>query len=908
MVKLFSWQKVSRNGDSYSEIEKDIFLTVFRITRLPDFSDHRFDYLSREIDQRESEVLQRQIAMIRRLHALGNESSITIRLKKEKDHLELFLIIRSTNQIDSVQITESLPHEYSFETLKEELLSEALNLSWARKAAVILKEEKEFKGDIYPTGDFQQLYVPFQWTQANNTMENICQSMMNFNGMCVIDITISPTSFLEDERAWLNVNLGRLKECMNGEVIKAEKTGRIIWQGKKIPILRTPIDNCEKLSKQYESSRVFLTAIRVFGDNEVNFLANSLLTNSVRNEGVILLFSHEDRDFSILKSCSERMDISPNIRSKTWVNIDNERKPYRAQRLSTLSSVEEVIAFFRLPISLKKNFPGFGYDTGLQTIHTGTSLGKRIVLGQYLDENRQTVASFEFKQLAKHGLIVGVPGSGKTTAMFNILYQLWDQSIEERIPFIILEPAKTEYRALKKLDLFKDDMLVFSLGDESVSPFRFNPLEVLPGVKVESHISKLLACFVGAFDMFDPLPYILEKAIRKTYSEKGWYDDSIGGEEGLEIPTLSDLSRNADFIIQNSGFDDRIKSDLNASLLERLNSLRTGSKGRMLDTKHSISAQDLMQRPVVLELDSLNANEKSLMMMFLLSFVFEYCKVNRRSGSPLKHMLLVEEAHNLISSSGSRSDNRANPQQHTIELFVNMLAEMRALGQGILIADQLPTAIAPQAVKQTNVKILMRITAKDDREEIGNTMDLNEEQMHQVVNFKTGNAYIYHEGEDSVRSIKMINFKGEHSVEEPPSDEELSVIMEDYEKNHLELYLPYSECSKVCIKCNRRVRSQAETFLQKVVIERKTEDYYHADDSLLYAVGSCGFNLIAAGKEKKRIQERYGKVSMELGGCIYVHMLNRAESVFQSCKSKCKKCHCTMLERETYLQKYSKIE
>ena len=54
-----------------------------------------------------------------------------------------------------------------------------------------------------------------------------------------------------------------------------------------------------------------------------------------------------------------------------------------------------------------------------------------------------------------------------------------------------------------------------------------------------------------------------------------------------------------------------------------------------------------------------------------------------------------------------------------------MLAEMRALGQGILIADQLPTAISAQAVKQTNVKVMMRITSKDDREEIGNSMDLN---------------------------------------------------------------------------------------------------------------------------------------------------------------------------------------
>ena len=401
--------------------------------------------------------------------------------------------------------------------------------------------------------------------------------------------------------------------------------------------------------------------------------------------------------------------------------------------------------------------------------------------------------------------------------MFNILHQLWDAPDDQKIPFIVLEPAKTEYRALKLLPAMKEDMLVFTLGDESVSPFRFNPMEVLPGIKIENHISRLQACFVGAFNLFDPLPIFLEQAIRRTYLEKGWYDDSCGGEDGLETPTLSDLCRNAEFIVENSGFDAKMKSDFKASLLERLNSLRRGSKGRMLDTTRSIPMEELMGKPVILELDSLNGDEKSLLMMFLLSYVYEYCKTARKSGSPLKHVLLVEEAHNLIGSQGNSSDNRANPGVKTIELFVNMLAEMRALGQGILIADQLPTAIAPQAVKQTNVKILMRITARDDREEIGNTMDLNEEQMHQVVNFKTGHAYLYHEGEDHVRMIRMRNFKEEYQVEEPPSDAELREQMRSYELSHGALYHPYPECIRRCTICSRRVRNQAENLVQRIL-------------------------------------------------------------------------------------------
>ena len=132
--------------------------------------------------------------------------------------------------------------------------------------------------------------------------------------------------------------------------------------------------------------------------------------------------------------------------------------------------------------------------------------------------------------------------------------------------------------------------------------------------------------------------------------------------------------------------------------------------------------------------------------------------------------------------------------------------------RGILIADQLPTAIAPQAVKQTNVKILMRVTAKDDREEMGNTMDLSEAEMKNVVHFKPGHAYFFHEAMDKVRMIQMVNYKEYQQVEEPPSDEELYALMSYYKEEHPEIYLPFEECKYFCKVCHSRVRSQAQQF------------------------------------------------------------------------------------------------
>lgn len=925
MTQIIRWNQVSRENWSYRFEELKCGYIAYKLTKLPDFSEVRFSYLCKEEDERQAEVAKRQMNMLRQFHGLGENWAVSMRLARINDSLCLYLLFRyaGPDGLDTARYSEAqqlisnslMRNEYSFEPVtdfsKEPVL---LDAAWAGEMAEITKNESEYYSDTYPNGTRASFYVPFSWTASDNSMEGICNALMNHESDACVEITIVPAKYLQNEKEWMNINIQRLKESMNGETIRGEQ-GRIIWQGEKLPILKTPLDNCEKINKQYETSRVFLASIRVFAISQAATLANALLVNSVRNDAKIQVFRKGFGKFDYFLNCYKNTDISADFHTPWWVK--NERTaPYRAQRLTRLNSVEEITNFFRLPIPIKPGFPGFDFDTGIAGSKKKAATDT-LTVGTYLDTSSksQSEAAFSLQQFAKHGLIVGVPGSGKTTAMFNILYQLWHRPEEEKIPFIILEPAKTEYRALKTLDSFKEDMLVFTLGDEGVSPFRFNPMEVLPGIRIESHISKLQACFVGAFDLFDPLPIFLEQAIRRTYEEKGWYEDSRGGDEGVETPTLSDLCRNAEYIVSHSGFDSKMKSDFQASLLERLNSLRRGSKGRMLDTKHSIPMEELMNRPIVLELDSLNGDEKSLMMMFLLSYVYEYCKVQRKSGSSLRHMLLVEEAHNLIPAGAGGNENRADPRAQTIELFVNMLAEMRALGQGILIADQLPTAIAPQAVKQTNVKVLMRVTAKDDREEIGNTMDLNEEQMHQVVNFKTGNAYLYHEGEDRVRAIRMVNFKGEHDVEEPPSDEELRTIMEPYQFSHKELYLPYEECSKVCSFCSRRTRSQAEIYLRDTLTKNGADPYKLLfegnDDSYIdkmrKAIPLCAAEAVLAKREYERLEARYKNTDPTFLICAYIHLNNHLTNHSDVCRKICAKKTCTKEQKETNKSYFSKL-
>ena len=106
-------------------------------------------------------------------------------------------------------------------------------------------------------------------------------------------------------------------------------------------------------------------------------------------------------------------------------------------------------------------------------------------------------------------LITGPPGSGKTTAVFNVLVQL----ARHGVPFLVIEPAKTEYRALRMMSDHPDpdvramaaDVRIYSPGNDGVSRFRFNPFDYPNGITLDEHISQVLACFEAAMPMGGPL-------------------------------------------------------------------------------------------------------------------------------------------------------------------------------------------------------------------------------------------------------------------------------------------------------------------------------------------------------------------------------------------------------------------
>ena len=374
----------------------------------------------------------------------------------------------------------------------------------------------------------------------------------------------------------------------------------------------------------------------------------------------------------------------------------------------------------------------------------------KIHLGTLIQGGRElenTTICLDKKNLDKHTFVAGVTGSGKTTTCQNIL-------LDANLPFLVVEPAKTEYRILTK---HCSEILYFTLGKQNIAPFYLNPFEIFPGEAITSRVDMLKATMEASFDMEAAIPQILESAMYLAYQKKGWniYNNTWNGKDEHDedgpfasdvyaFPMLSDYLKAIDEVVKKQGFDERLKNDYLGSIRARLEGLMVGAKGLMLNTPRSIDFKELVTRKVVIELEEIRSSaEKSLIMGLLLTNLVEAVKAQHRENINFQHITLVEEAHRLFSK---YMPGDSLNKKHGVEVFTDMLAEVRKYGECLIIADQIPEKMTPEILKNTNTKIVHKLFDKDDKEVIGNTMMLSDEQKRFLANLVPGRAIVFSQG------------------------------------------------------------------------------------------------------------------------------------------------------------------
>ena len=413
--------------------------------------------------------------------------------------------------------------------------------------------------------------------------------------------------------------------------------------------------------------------------------------------------------------------------------------------------------------------PGY-FDVTSETEGRGAvAQGPVIEIGSILDAQDRPVGPFRvpLSTVNRHTFVTGATGAGKSQTVRHIL----ESCTGAGLPWLAIEPAKSEYAAMAGRIEGAGEVTVINPSEPGAVPLSVNPLAPEPGYPVQAHIDMVRALFQAAFDATEPFPQIMSQALQQVYEQAGWDVVTGGGFPGAAvqpaIPTLEQLQRTALGVIEDVGYGPELAADVRGFVDVRLRSLRVGSAGRFFQGGHPADIAELLRRNVVLAIEDVaNDEDKAFLMGTLIIRLVEHLRLRarRQRAGGLRHVIVIEEAHRLLRN---RAGERAG--SHAVELFAGMLAEIRAYGEGIVVAEQIPAKLVPDVVKNTALKIVHRLPAHDDRQVVGAAMNLDDEQSRQVVSLEPGVAAVFADGMDRPLRIRVpLGETAERVLASPP--------------------------------------------------------------------------------------------------------------------------------------------
>ncbi|WP_195927227.1 ATP-binding protein [Turicibacter sanguinis] len=409
---------------------------------------------------------------------------------------------------------------------------------------------------------------------------------------------------------------------------------------------------------------------------------------------------------------------------------------------ASLVNSNELAIHMGLPRKSVCGFPVIEHaDFGKEVVrYTQSSNNRDFCLGKIFSMGKETntEVNLDCNSLTMHTFVTGSTGSGKSNTVYEILNQL---RICYRIPFLVIEPAKGEYKNI--FGQFSD-VTVFGTNPKKTKLLKINPFRFPSDVHVLEHLDRLVEIFNVCWPMYAAMPAILKEAMEKSYIVNGWNLSTSENSKGNKFPNFADLLEQIECVINDSKYSADSKGDYSGALLTRVRSLTNGLNG-LIFCNDDLEDADLFDKNVIVDLSRIGSTEtKSLIMGLLIMKLNEYRMDSGKINSPLTHITVLEEAHNLLKrTSTEQTSDGSNLLGKSVELLANSIAEMRTYGEGFIIADQSPGLLDMAVIRNTNTKIILRLPEKSDRELVGYAAGLNDEQIDELSKLKRGVAAVY---------------------------------------------------------------------------------------------------------------------------------------------------------------------
>ena len=734
---------------------------------------------------------------------------------------------------------------------KENILNEIKEIECKEKR-VITKD--------YRMENIQSAYLPQCFTFDKLPIQDcnftkIISTLMQYPDSAII-IDLIPTLFSQNEIS----NMEQYSSTLD-----------IISKGVPGPEGAPPNILAEKPSaiyQYYESNKYgVLFAYNILICSDFNNINN--ITNRVSGE-LSIGGSKEKREYAKLKKLeigNYELDVKEYFSSLPWVineiimDKNMENPVFTSSQLGRLPFIvtsEEASEFFRIPYG--DNYLAAGVniskaDKGARKYNKKVINNGDIMVGTLKSSSNGDKIGFSLGDLTKHMLIVGTPGCGKTTFSVSLLDRIWK---EHNIPFLVIEPAKNEYRAM--IDSIPD-LQVFTPGKDFISPYILNPFIPPKNVKLQSYKTVLKTAFSAAVSMVTPLDKIFEDTLDECYAKAGWLPHYTT-DDGADIFTMEDFLKTFMEVFERIGY----RGD--AANIGKAGYVRFKSLVRLFGNYSTIPIEDLLKKPTVIELAAIeNEEQKSLIIALLLLSIQSYVNSNFIGTGELKNLLLLEEAHVLLAASSDTMEGQANPSAVAKKLLTRMLAEIRSLGVGIVIADQSPEKVTNDVVKLTNIKLAFNLVEKNDRTILGNCTDMKEVQVERLAKLRPGEAFFYMNGLEEPEELVTEDYRKKLNIRTTISDEEIAE-KSTYWNDKKDMLKTYLECKYAgCCNngCDYMLKAEAEEYARRIYVSAFNEESNDRNK----------LNEVYKKIPEMIMKYKGGSTSTKLECCTKVHFLRK---------------------------------
>lgn len=742
--------------------------------------------------------------------------SIPVENQPFKAEIKIYILLRSIHNLlsNSETIVENLSGllmtalcSEKYEVSKCELNKylSLVPIQKTHKLRSIVKEER--------IENLQNSYLPHCFTidklptdyQDLSKITNILIS----HPYCAISFQILPTFYNDEEINCLSTITQQVNMLSRG--ISDNQVGNLsITAAERVgDLFRYYSDNKNKPLYTYniviygEENSISNVATRVVG--QLNATIGQTINLKFVDIDSVEVFSSKNSIYSmpwVLNDIILNRNRNANIWSTGLINTSFYRFPY-------IITADEAASFFRLPIGTDKINAGLNINESAvsnKTYSKGIINAGDIELGKLKSSSLGDSIGLSLKDLAKHMLIVGTPGSGKTTFSVGLLDRLWKQ---HNIPFLVIEPAKNEYRALVQSI---PGLQVFTPGKNFISPFVFNPFVPPKNVKLETYKSTLKTAFAAGVSMSTPLDKIFEETINNCYSDFKWLDS-------YTIDNKGKIFNIADFIKCFQETFDAIGYTGDAKNIGRAGVVRLKSLVNLFDNYFSIPIEDILSKPTIIELAAIeNSDQKALIIALILLSILAYVNANYVGEGGLKNFILLEEAHVLLDTSSNGGEGAANPAAIAQGLIKRMLAEIRSYGVGLAIADQSPRKVGIDIVALTDIKVAFRLVESQDKQILADSTNMTDIQITRLAKLKPGEAFLFFNKLEEPEEIITPDYRLVNNISISLSDEGIKQLSTYWNDRQLNLR-PYPECALTpyCLKtCSYERRLLAKEIARRI--------------------------------------------------------------------------------------------